>query len=214
MEKYTYSIAEDTKNGKVDLGKLTQQIGASIITIALDKIETVGDVLDIWFKLGISAGEQTVLDAIVAAHDGESLSPPMETVETIPSNKFAMQRDGCCTTFTAGATGTMDFKIENHDAENFLVKYLWGADFMAKDSEFFDWAAFSIIDKDNVLGYGVDVVIKKYVLKKYVFSSVHIECNAFAPGAVPVGLYLRCEYHSTGSSDVKFAINYHIEVKE
>ena len=119
------------------------------------------------------------------------------------------------TSMSKGATATLDFKLENYDGESYEQKYIWGADFMVKDGVFGDWASFCIIDKDDVLGYGQNVVVKEYVKKKYLFSDVHMDCQAFAPGAVPIGLYLRCEYHSVGATaDPQIAINYHIEVKE
>ena len=71
--KYTYSISGDTLNGIVDSSRLTQDIQSAAITIALDRIDTSGDVLDIWFKTAITEGEETVLDAVVAAHTGEPL---------------------------------------------------------------------------------------------------------------------------------------------
>ena len=47
---YTYSISKDTLNGKVDGGKLTSEIHASSITIALERIDTQADVLEVVFK--------------------------------------------------------------------------------------------------------------------------------------------------------------------
>jgi len=71
--KYTYSISGDTLNSKVASDRLTEEIQESVIITALDYIETNADVLDIWFKVAISAGDETVLDGLVAAHDGEPL---------------------------------------------------------------------------------------------------------------------------------------------
>lgn len=71
--KYTYSISQDFLNGKIDSTKLTYEIGESNITIALDYINTSGDDCDIWFKIAISEDEKTILDGIVANHDGESI---------------------------------------------------------------------------------------------------------------------------------------------
>lgn len=69
--KYTYSIANDTANGKVNPTTLTTEIAASSIVVALDHIDTGGDVLDIWFKDPLSGADQTTLTAVVAAHTGD-----------------------------------------------------------------------------------------------------------------------------------------------
>jgi hypothetical protein len=71
---YTYSISEDFPNGKVNSDTLTVEIQDSSIVTALDKINTAGDVCDIWFKDALSSGDQTTLDAVVAAHQGNA--PP------------------------------------------------------------------------------------------------------------------------------------------
>jgi hypothetical protein len=68
--KYTYSISGDTANGKVYSPTLVAEIEASSIVTSLEQVETTGDVLDIWFADALSAGDQTTLDGVVAAHQG------------------------------------------------------------------------------------------------------------------------------------------------
>lgn len=68
--KYTYSIANDTLNGAVYLTTLKAEIQSSAILIAYDYGQKFGDVLDLYFKDALSAGDQTILDGIVAAHTG------------------------------------------------------------------------------------------------------------------------------------------------
>jgi len=79
--KYTYSISSDFPNQKVNAGRLTQEIAASSITITLDYINTDSTNCDIWFKVDISAGEQTTLDSIVDNHSGEIIlsDPPKDS---------------------------------------------------------------------------------------------------------------------------------------
>jgi hypothetical protein len=67
---YIYSVSADTLTGRVNPITLAQQIGSSTITIALDYIDVVGDVLNIWFKAALLGSEQTTLTAVVAAHNG------------------------------------------------------------------------------------------------------------------------------------------------
>jgi hypothetical protein len=74
--KYTKSISVDFPNGKFDGSRLDQEIRDSAIITALDRIDggiTAPDNCDIWFKDALSAGDQTVLDGIVAVHSGEPL---------------------------------------------------------------------------------------------------------------------------------------------
>lgn len=75
MESYTYSISTDFPNGKVAADKLAQEIQQSAIVTALDRIDTTSDICDVWFKAELSAGDKTILDGVVAAHDGEPIKP-------------------------------------------------------------------------------------------------------------------------------------------
>jgi len=68
--KYTYSIASDTLNGAVFATTIKKTILESSIVTAFDYILTNGDVLDVWFKSSISAGDETTLGSIISAHNG------------------------------------------------------------------------------------------------------------------------------------------------
>lgn len=67
---YIYSVSADTLNGKVNEVTLAREIANSTITIALDYINIVADVLNIWFKAILAPAEITVLEIILAAHTG------------------------------------------------------------------------------------------------------------------------------------------------
>lgn len=68
----TFSIAADTAHGKLNSDALTTEIESSAITIALAHISTAGDVGTIGFKAALPNGDQTVLTALVLAHQGVS----------------------------------------------------------------------------------------------------------------------------------------------
>lgn len=72
--QYTYSISGDFSNQEVDAGALGEEIEDSSITSALFLyVITNGDDCDIWFDDPLSGGDQTVLDGVVAAHQGNPL---------------------------------------------------------------------------------------------------------------------------------------------
>ena len=75
---FNYVISTGTANGVVDTYALEKAISSSSITIALDYITATvsADDLEIQFKADISAGEETTLDGIVAAHDGVAINDP------------------------------------------------------------------------------------------------------------------------------------------
>jgi len=75
--KYSYSISNDFPDSLVNPDKLKSEIVASSISIALDYIETNGDVCDIWFKDSLPPADKSTLDnnttspagGLIAAHD-------------------------------------------------------------------------------------------------------------------------------------------------
>lgn len=71
--KYTFSVSGDFSNNAVATDALTQEIGSSSITKALDFITTAGDICDIWFKDQLTPGEEIYLANVVVAHAGVSL---------------------------------------------------------------------------------------------------------------------------------------------
>ena len=87
---YTYSVANDTLNGKVELDALTLEISQSSIVIGLNSINVSDDVLDILMNDAISAGEKTTLDGVVAAHEGLDIEP--ETPHVIVDNTIAIDK--------------------------------------------------------------------------------------------------------------------------
>lgn len=70
ITKYTYEHS-DFLNNKVDLNRLTKEIGDSDIIVSLDHINCSHTDCDIWFKDQLSSEDSTSLDNIVAIHGGE-----------------------------------------------------------------------------------------------------------------------------------------------
>ena len=105
VTKYTYSIADDTANGTLALSKLSDEIKASSIVTGEDHIESLGDVLDIYMKDALSAGDKTILDGVVTAHDGvQDPDAPQEVTlsEKTPGGKSVVsvkKADGSGGTF-------------------------------------------------------------------------------------------------------------------
>jgi hypothetical protein len=70
--KYTYSKATDFPSD-LDSTLLAAEIGASAIAGTLQRISTLGDVVDIWFADALSAGDKTLLDNDVSPPTGGSV---------------------------------------------------------------------------------------------------------------------------------------------
>lgn len=96
---YTYSIQAAFPNSLLDSNRLTREIGASAITIALDCINTSGDDCFILFKADLSPTEKDVLDALVAAHTGEAWPyepPPVVAIIRVAKAKATIITPNWC----------------------------------------------------------------------------------------------------------------------
>jgi hypothetical protein len=115
MSTYSYSITGDTANGTLSPEKLVDEINGSSIDNVLLSVEHDGDDLDIIFDAALDAGEQTILDGLVAAHDGIPYPAQPQTVklDSAPQNpdgRFILhetpRRYGTITYFTGAGDDT------------------------------------------------------------------------------------------------------------
>ena len=79
---YQYTIT-DTYSNELDCGKLQNEISESAIAETVLGVSRLGSNFDVTFQNSISAGDQTVLDSIIAAHvhitTAESLEVYLDT---------------------------------------------------------------------------------------------------------------------------------------
>lgn len=86
---YTFSIANDFPNAKVDPSSLAVEIGDSAITKALDHINTQADACYVWFKDVLTVEEQALLSSLVAAHQGDQIEELAQVEVTNPVTLLA-----------------------------------------------------------------------------------------------------------------------------
>jgi len=165
--KYIYSIQTDFPNHKVDSTTLTTEIGLSAITVALDHIDTAGDNCDIWFKAALSGGEETMLNGVVAVHQGIAPSPgislvqlsspkmtdnkPFFTPDMFPAGTIAVFAD-CADNATTGVRWAGDrFQVSANsegdtvfEAQFIDLLYLVGGDMVRKNGTIGDYAKHKI----------------------------------------------------------------------
>jgi len=76
-----------------------------------------------------------------------------------------------------------------------------------------DYIEAMVIDIDNVLGYGANVVLYQMVIKRYVAASnvddklawtFKSDQGGISP--VPANTYFQARYHSVGSTDIKLVV--------
>jgi hypothetical protein len=116
---------------------------------------------------------------------------------------------GC--SFTGSSpTGTatpIDFKIENERYVNggFLIVDKIGSD---------DRMTFQVVDKDNVLGYGFDVVLDEFIKDFYIPTKSELNIALDYPARINAGLYLRMIYTSTHADGANIKCNLYLHWKQ
>lgn len=89
------------------------------------------------------------------------------------------------------------------------TKYMNGGELITDgNAAFGDWTEVHVVDHDNLLGYGVDFVLKSWIDKWFVnWKSCSDTITTPYAGLPPAGMYLKLTYHSVGATDVGFALN-------
>ena len=110
--------------------------------------------------------------------------------------------DATSGTATAGTTTDIDFKLDG----SYMI---FGVEMIYSGAADGDYAAFQIVDKDNVLGYGAGAVLNEWVKKWYIPSAENRwKTTSEMATKLPAGLYARLKYTSVGSVNVLIKINY------
>jgi hypothetical protein len=205
--KYTYSVSTATPNHKVASDRLTAEIYASSIVVALDYINVSGDTLDIWFKDVLSEADQATLTAKVNAHSGVPL--PENTAQKV--NIEGLTDMTGRSMFRKSFPYVPSANTDNHWHAKFSTKLaLQGGEYnIVGTPTWGDYVEMMVTDEDNVLGYGAGFVIKKFIETEYIFAGAALQ-NFFAPDAseVPTYFYLTFRYVSVGTDVASVVVRY------
>jgi hypothetical protein len=209
-EKYSYSISSSTLNGIIDSDRLIQEIHNSTITIDVCDIQTNNDTLDIYFKIAISNDELITFTEILASHSGQPLTQPVQDVNLASSAVLLSTKDvsfadrtghdyykkGFCEKALAGQINDFYLKFSS------TMLLGGGGYWIGTQAAIGDYVEISIVDKDNVLGYGAGLVVGTFVATDYVWAEKKWEVITDDVKTVPSFLYFRIRYYSVGTSDV------------
>ena len=177
--KYTYAISTDFSAG-LAADRLDRDIRASSsFSIALDRIDTSGDDCDIWFRDVLPGGEETALDALVAAHTGQALpsEPLLDANGHLIAKLYPDSSVGLPSVMVINIPDEAVVKLKSWQiiapAQTTLIKdifigddfigaqgkcYLAGGEYRVRATNGHGAAAGSalhlaIVDRDNLLGY-------------------------------------------------------------
>lgn len=213
--KYSYSIQGDTPNKKVATDRLTQEILKSAITVALDRINTSGDILDVFFKDVLSQDEHSDLTTIISNHSGEPLPQNIPQDIIIKAAEIVVPQQ---------IKGFPDYSGYPR-----LVKGGYGVALAGQKSYFYTyfnkkvkiqggtiWVENKAVWGDYIdvdLTYGVDgPIVGQFVESVYMRPGQNTYWECFSEDAqdIPVGVCLRLGYTSVGEEDIKIIFDYRL----
>lgn len=114
----------------------------------------------------------------------------------------AYLQKGFLITATSGQTTLSDKKFD------FDIDLFGGAYEVGTTANPGDYIEFEVIDKDNILGYGENVVLNKYIETNYVLPGSEYVHEEPVGSVIPAGIYLRVRYVSTGLVNVNMVFRY------
>lgn len=96
-------------------------------------------------------------------------------------------------TVSANSTKSIDYLIAQE-------RYINGGKLIVKNMGADDKMTFQVVDKDNVLGYGANVVLDEFIKDFYLPENETLAVQLDYPARILAGLYLRLIYTNTNAS--------------
>lgn len=119
------------------------------------------------------------------------------------NGQYEVKATGYSGQATANSTSNIDFAIGTED------RYINGIHLFLKSHVWGDTLGFSVVDVDNVLGYGAGLVLKTFGFTWNVNDQVQDQGNTVFSyvARLPAGVYIRITYNSVGSAPVDIKLN-------
>jgi len=125
------------------------------------------------------------------------------------NGQYEVKITGYRNTALAGVTTSLDFAVGAED------RYISGTHLLLVNHAEGDTVSFRAVDKDNILGYGPNVVLKSFAVNWNVDSTKSDQgrdvFNFVA--RLMAGLYIRIDYVSVGGADVIVKPNFILHKK-
>ena len=126
-----------------------------------------------------------------------------QSVNDFEKSKLQLAVKGVHSSFTAGSITALDLKLTDDHL-------LTGGTILVKDGSIGDSISLQVVDVDNIIGYGANVVLSEFVTNWYVStdSQKQIDLSINYPAKILAGLYIRLKYNSTGITAGSVSANY------
>jgi hypothetical protein len=107
---------------------------------------------------------------------------------------------------TANSTESIDYKIVEE-------RFINGGKLMVSSVGIEDQISFQVVDKDNVLGLGANILLDEFIKDFYLPQNESLEVQLDYPARIIAGLYLRLIYKNTNDQNIKVRCNLYLHWK-
>lgn len=211
-----YSIIVDTKNSRVTLKDLENEIIASSISKNLEILSTEGDIIQITFSTALSTEEKTTLTAVVNAHEGniateEVIPTEVKVIEEVAKAPFAAKVlangqklfkrvHGVQNTILANSTGTIELVVPYTQCKITSLEIM--------GASLGDTCNFNVYDTST----GYISTIPNYKLNQFGFNvcmakDYHMEHSEYDADLI-MGMKLEIEFNNSTTEDKLIGINF------
>ena len=206
-------------NKEVNVSQLEQEVRSSSITVALDNITSLANDVQIVFKANLNSSEETILDNIVNNHviqpevqEPNLVDLPADKVlatESLPfTNPSGFRFRGASFSGTVSGESTTDI-----DYEITQERWVNGGRLLVSAIGPEDKITFQVIDKNNVLGFGANVVLDEFIKDYFVPDEGNLEVRLDYPARIIAGLFLRLKYTNSNTSSITVKCNLYLHWK-
>lgn len=124
-------------------------------------------------------------------------------ISDFTANNVSLKATGIAGTAVAGQVTDIDYQMPND-------RIIIGGHFIAKNHVFGDTVTLQVVDKDNILGYGANLVLREFATNWGLSDDTQFQHGLEQigiPAKVLQNLYLRFKYTSTGNANVSLVFN-------
>lgn len=122
------------------------------------------------------------------------------------SDGFRFRGDSFSGSVAASTTTDIDFEISQE-------RYINGGRLLIDNIGSNDKMTFQVVDKNNVMGYGANLVLDQFIKDYFVPTTGNLEVRLDYPAKIYAGLFLRLKYTSTHESGCSVKCNLYLHWK-
>jgi hypothetical protein len=163
----------------------------------------------------VNNGTSDIIDVALAINFLKNIDSAPKDTNGAPIVKMSPFSDAGGFRFRGASFSDSIVLNETKDIDYLIAqdRYINGGRLLIDNIGLNDKITFQVVDKDNVLGYGVGVVLDEFIKDYFIPTSGNLEVRLDYPAKIIAGLYLRLKYTCTHISGASIKCNLYLHWK-